>query len=56
MWSCDCVVESSWEENDVRHHLLVWNQLNSTHSTLLNHCLGRGPRNNHLNTRTTRSC
>ena len=32
MWSCECVVESSWEENDVRHHLLVWNPLNSTPS------------------------
>ena len=21
MWSCERVVESSWEENDVRHHL-----------------------------------
>ena len=23
MWSCERVVESRWEENDVRHHLLV---------------------------------
>ena len=53
MWSCECVVESSWEENDVRHHLLVWNPLNSTCRALLNHCLGRGPVINYLHTRTT---
>ena len=34
MWSCERVVESSWEENDVRHHLLVWKPLNSTRRAL----------------------
>ena len=53
MWSCECAVESSWEENDVRHHLLVWNPLNSTRRALLNRCLGRGPVINYLHTRTT---
>ena len=53
MWSCERVVESSWEENVVRHHLLVWTPLNSTRRALLNHCLGRGPGMNYLHTRST---